>query len=88
VFLHAIVPQTFPGLTVAIILTFIPAMGMFLIPDLLGGARTMLVGNVIQQQFGPSRDIPFGAAVSLGLMLLTLVGLFGLRRYGRGVEPA
>lgn len=88
VFVHAILPQTLPGLTVAVILTFIPAMGIFLVPDLLGGARTMLVGNVIQQQFGQSRDIPFGAAVSLALMALTLVGLFGLRRYGRGVELA
>jgi spermidine/putrescine transport system permease protein len=88
VFLHAILPQTLPGLTVALILTFIPAMGMFVVPDLLGGARTMLVGNVIQQQFGPSRDLPFGATMSLGLMALTLVGLFLLRRYGRGVEPA
>lgn len=88
VFGHAILPQTLPGLTVAVILTFIPAMGIFVVPDLLGGARTMLVGNVIQQQFGPSRDWPFGAMISLGLMALTLGGLFVLRRYGKGAEPA
>ena len=82
VFLQAILPQTLPGLTVALILTFIPAMGAFVVPDLLGGARYMLVGNLIQQQFGSSRDWPFGAAVSLGLMLLTLAGLFILRRRG------
>jgi len=86
VFLHAILPQTLPGLTVAVILTFIPAMGMFVVPDLLGGARTMLVGNVIQQQFGASRDWPFGATISLGLVVLTLIGLFLLRCYGREIE--
>jgi spermidine/putrescine transport system permease protein len=83
IFFHAILPQTVPGLTVALILTFIPAMGVFVVPDLLGGARYMLVGNLIQQQFGASRDWPFGAAVSLGLMLATLAGLFGLRRRDR-----
>lgn len=87
-FWHAILPQTLPGLAVAVVLTFIPAMGVFVVPDLLGGARTMLVGNVIQQQFSASRDWPFGAAVSLALMVLTLVGLFVLRRYRREVEPA
>jgi spermidine/putrescine transport system permease protein len=82
IFLHAILPQTIPGLTVAVILTFIPAMGVFVVPDLLGGAKHMLVGNLIQQQFGTSRDWPFGAAVSFGLMALTLAGLFAIRRHG------
>ncbi|HOW71431.1 MAG TPA: ABC transporter permease [Phycisphaerae bacterium] len=82
VFVHAIVPQTIPGLTVALILTFIPAMGVFVVPDLLGGAKHMLIGNLIQQQFGASRDWPFGAAISMALMVLTLVGLFLLRRSG------
>jgi len=86
IFFQAILPQTFPGLTVAVILTFIPAMGVFVVPDMLGGAKTMLVGNLIQQQFGASRDWPFGAAVSLALMVLTLAGLFWLRRRGEGAE--
>lgn len=80
IFFHSILPQTLPGLTVAVILTFIPAMGAFVVPDLLGGGKYMLVGNLIQQQFGSSRDWPFGAAVSLALMVLTLVGLFLIRR--------
>jgi spermidine/putrescine transport system permease protein len=86
IFLHGVVPQTLPGLVVATILTFIPAMGAFVVPDLLGGAKTMLAGNLIQQQFGPSRDWPFGAAVSLGLMVLTLIGLFALRRRGKELD--
>ncbi len=88
IFFHAVLPQTFPGLVTAIILTFIPAMGAFVVPDLLGGAKYMLAGNLIQQQFGASRDWPFGAAVSLGLMILTLVGLFVLRKKNRGVDLA
>jgi spermidine/putrescine transport system permease protein len=70
------------------ILTFIPAMGMFVVPDLLGGAKYMLVGNLIQQQFGPSRDWPFGAAISMGLMVLTMIGLHLYRRMGREIEIA
>jgi spermidine/putrescine transport system permease protein len=86
VFWQAILPQTLPGLTVGVILTFIPAMGMFVIPDLLGGAKYLLVGNLIQQQFGASRDWPFAAALSLGLMVLTLVALRVYRRSGREVD--
>jgi len=86
VFSQAILPQTLPGLSVGGILTFVPAMGMFLIPDLLGGARYMLVGNLIQQQFGKSRDWPFGAAVSLALMSLTLIGLLIFNRKGESME--
>ena len=88
VFIHGILPQTLPGLLAGIILTFIPAMGAFVVPDLLGGARSWLVGNLVQQQFGPSRDWPFGSAVSLALMILTLAGLFLLGRWGKEVRPA
>jgi spermidine/putrescine transport system permease protein len=86
VFFHAIVPQTMPGLVTAVILTFIPAMGAFVIPDLLGGGKSWMLGNLIQHQFGVSRDFPFGAAVSLVLTFLTLVGLLILRRSGEEVS--
>lgn len=81
-FMHGILPQTLPGLAAALILTFIPALGAFVVPDLLGGARTWLVGNLIQQQFGASRDWPFGAAIAIGLMLMSLAGLFFVKRRG------
>lgn len=80
VFRHAILPQTLPGLSVGITMTFVPAMGMFVVPDMLGGARYMLVGNLIQQQFGTSRDWPFGAALCLVLMVLTLGALLAASR--------
>jgi spermidine/putrescine transport system permease protein len=86
VFTQAILPQTMPGLSVGIILTFVPAMGMFVVPDLLGGAKYMLVGNLIQQQFGASRDWPFGAAISMGLMVLTMISLQIYRRKSKEIE--
>jgi spermidine/putrescine transport system permease protein len=61
-------------------------MGMFIVPNLLGGAKYMLVGNLIQQQFGPSRDWPFGAAISMALMVLTMVSLQIYRRRSKEVD--
>jgi len=86
VFTQAIFPQTLPGLSVGMILTFVPAMGMFVVPDLLGGAKYMLVGDLIQQQFGASRDWAFGAAISMGLMVLTMFSLYLYRRRSREVD--
>ncbi|MGE5278741.1 MAG: ABC transporter permease [Acidobacteriota bacterium] len=76
VFRHAILPQVMPGLVAGIVLVFIPAAGQFVIPDLLGGAKTALLGNAIQQQFGPSRDWPFGSALALVGMAVVLGGLW------------
>ncbi|MFW2368876.1 MAG: ABC transporter permease [Desulforhopalus sp.] len=86
IFQHAILPQTLPGLSVGVILTLVPAMGMFVVPDLLGGAKYMLVGNLIQQQFGTSRDWAFGAAISMGLMVLTMFTLYIFKRKSKGVD--
>ncbi len=86
VFMHAILPQTLPGLSVGIILTLVPAMGMFVVPDLLGGAKYMLVGNLIQQQFGTSRDWAFGAAISMGLMVLTMYSLYLYKRKNKDIN--
>jgi spermidine/putrescine transport system permease protein len=85
VFRHGILPQTKPGLIVAAIITFIPALGMFVVSDLLGGGRYDLLGNVIQRQFMSSRDFPFGAALSFSLILATLVAL---RSYRKADETA
>jgi spermidine/putrescine transport system permease protein len=86
IFMQAILPQTLPGLTVGVILTFVPTMGMFVVPNLLGGSKYMLVGNLIQQQFGTSRDWPFGSAISMALMVLTLVSLQLYRRRSKEVD--
>jgi spermidine/putrescine transport system permease protein len=73
---HAIWPQIRPGAIAGITLVLVPATGQFVIPDLLGGARTVLLGNVIQQQFGPSQNWPFGSAVSTIAMLVVLAGIY------------
>ncbi len=73
VFLRVTLPLSVPGMVAGTILVFIPAMGMFVIPDLMGGAKTILIGNVIRNQFLTARDWPFGAATSMILMALTMV---------------
>jgi len=69
-FSHVIVPLTRPGILAGVALVFIPAIGMFAITDLMGGARVPMVGNVIQNQFGQARDWPFGAALGMTLLVL------------------
>ena len=73
---HAVLPQVRPGLIAGSLLVFLPATAQFVIPDLLGGAKTALLGNAIQQQFGPSRDWPFGSAIATSALLLVLAGLW------------
>jgi spermidine/putrescine transport system permease protein len=81
-FRHGVLSQTVPGLIAAVILTFIPCLGMFVVSDLLGGAKYMLVGNLIQQQFGAAADWPFGAMLGLGLVIASLLSLLVLLRWG------
>lgn len=81
VFLHAILPQVMPGMVAGMVLVFIPATGQFVIPDLLGGAKTVMLGNAIQQQFGGSRDWPFGSAIALVGMAVVLLGLWLQARF-------
>jgi spermidine/putrescine transport system permease protein len=76
VFRHALLPQVLPGMVAGIILVFIPATGQFVVPDLLGGAKTAMLGNAIQQQFGPSRDWPFGSAIAFVGMAVVMSGLW------------
>jgi spermidine/putrescine transport system permease protein len=75
-FRHAVLPQIMPGMAAGITLVFVPATGQFVIPDLLGGSKTVLLGNVIQQQFGASRDWPFGSAIAMSAMLIVLLALW------------
>jgi spermidine/putrescine transport system permease protein len=65
-------PLAMPGITAGCLLVFIPCLGAYLTPDLMGGGKTVLLGNLIQNQFTTARDWPFGAAVSLLLMAVVL----------------
>jgi spermidine/putrescine transport system permease protein len=78
-FLTVTFPLTMPGLFSGFVLTFIPSMGIFYLADILGGNKIVLVGNLIQEQLVKAHDLPFAAALSATLMILT--GLFiGLYR--------
>ena len=77
---RVIVPLSAPGIMAGAVLVFIPCLGAYLIPDLLGGGKTVMLGNLVQNQFTTARDWPFGAAASLVLMLLSALVLAGLVR--------
>ena len=71
-----LIPLTWPGIASGSLLVFILSLGTFLTPDLLGGTDSIMIGNLIAQQFGPSRDWAFGAAISFLLMYLTFIVLW------------
>lgn len=73
-FLRVIFPLTLPGIVAGSILVFIPSLGAYITPDLLGGAKSVMIGNVIYSQFMTARDYPFGAAISFILMAMMLAG--------------
>lgn len=72
-FLRVIIPLTMRGIIAGCLLVFIPAFGAFITPDILGGAKTMMVGNLIQNQFIEARNWPFGSALSILLMVIVLI---------------
>ncbi len=89
IFLRIVIPLTLPGIIAGSLLTFLPGLGMFYVADLLGGAKTLLVGNLIRDQFLSARDWPFGAAASVLLTLLMGLLLWAYylsaRRANRGL---
>ena len=78
--LHIVLPLTAPGLRAAGVLVFIPCLGAYLTPDLLGGGKSMMIGNLVQNQFTSARDWPFGSALSLALMAIVMLLLWALLR--------
>ncbi len=70
---RVLIPIAMPGIAAGSLLVFIPCLGAFVTPALLGGGKTLMLGNVIQMQFGASRNWPFGAALSVVLLTLMLV---------------
>ena len=86
VFTRVIVPLAKPGIAAGCLLVFIPSLGAYLTPDLLGGARSMMIGNFIQHEYLVVRDWPLGSAASLVLLATVLAGLWGYQRTG-GLKP-
>ena len=74
-FRKVILPQTLPGVLGGLVIVFIPAVGNFIVPDLLGGAKGLMVGNLVEQQFLSARNWPFGSALSMIIMAVVLAVL-------------
>jgi spermidine/putrescine transport system permease protein len=70
-----IVPLARPGIVAGCLLVFIPAIGAYVTPLMMGGGKTLMIGNLIALQFGGSRNWPFGSAAALILLILVLVAL-------------
>ncbi|MEJ2059975.1 MAG: ABC transporter permease [Gammaproteobacteria bacterium] len=83
VFWHGVFPQTIPGLLAGIILVAIPAFGAYIVPQLLGGDKAMMLGNLIASQFSSLPNWPFGAALTLVMLAFTFIGLAVFRRLSR-----
>jgi spermidine/putrescine transport system permease protein len=85
-FRRIVLPLTMPGIVAGAIITFIPSIGAYVTPDLLGGAKAMMIGNLLQQQFLEVRDWPFGSAV--GFVLMATVLLATMLYFRTGGETA
>lgn len=72
-FRKVILPATMPGIMGGAVITFIPALGNFIVPSVLGGAKVLMIGNLIEQQFLSARNWPFGSALSMLVMAAVLV---------------
>ncbi|KAE9540517.1 spermidine/putrescine ABC transporter permease PotB [Ursidibacter maritimus] len=75
-FIRVIIPLTMPGIVAGCLLVLLPAMGMFYVADLLGGAKVLLVGNIIKSEFLVTRNWPFGSAISIALTILMALMLY------------
>ncbi len=78
---HVILPVAKPGIVAGCILVFIPGLGAYITPQLLGGGKSLMIGNMIWQQFGASRNWPFGSASALILMAIVMIALLIYVRY-------
>jgi spermidine/putrescine transport system permease protein len=74
-FARIVMPLALPGIVSGIIVTFIPSLGAYLTPDLLGGTSSQMIANIIERQFKSANDWPFGAALSFLLMYLTFAAI-------------
>jgi spermidine/putrescine transport system permease protein len=82
-FWHVTFPLSIPGVATGGLMVFIAAFGMFVVSDLLGGAKQVLIGNLISNQFGRARNWPFGAAVSIALTLVVVALALIVQRLGK-----
>lgn len=74
-FFKVVLPQTLPGIMGGAVIVFIPSVGNFVVPDILGGAKGLMIGNLVEQQFLSARNWPFGSALSMIIMAVVLLVL-------------
>ena len=79
-FLTVTVPLTVPGIVAGCVLVFVPSMGLFFISDLLGGSKTLLLGNLIKNEFMQARNWPMGATLSIAMLVFTTVFIYIYKR--------
>lgn len=85
-FFKVTLPLTAPGIFAAVILTFIPCIGYYMVTDMLGGGTNMMVGNLIHRQFTISRNWPFGAALAMVLAVVIFIMLFVYTKLGGDLD--
>lgn len=83
---RVVLPLAMPGILAGAILVFVPCLGAYVSPELLGGGKSLMIGNLVQAQFGASRNWPFGAALALVLVAVLLLTLMLLRFVKRRLE--
>lgn len=77
---RVVLPLAMPGIAAGAVLVFIPCLGAYVSPELLGGGKSLMIGNLVQAQFGEARNWPFGAALALTLVVILLVAMALLAR--------
>ena len=82
-FLKVVLPQTLPGILGGAVIVFIPSVGNFIVPDVLGGAKGLMIGNLVEQQFLSARNWPFGPALSVIVMAVVLAVLLGSMAFAK-----
>jgi len=79
-FRRVVLPMAVPGLIAGIIIVGVPALGEYVIPEILGGGKTLMAGNILADQFLQTGNYPFGSALAVSIMVVLMVLLFTLRR--------
>ena len=77
------IPQTMPGIVGCVLLVFIPSLGMYYVPEMLGGGKVMLIGTLVKNQFLVTKNWPFGASLAILLIMITLAMMWIYTRVGK-----
>jgi len=85
-FRRVVLPLATPGLIAGMIIVGVPAAGEFVIPEILGGGKTLMIGNIVASQFLEVSNYPFGAALAMSLMVVLMIAVFSLRRIQSRVQ--